>query len=358
MKASRLPTLAFAMLLSALILSSCGGSEEPAQAPAATQSMPPATSAAPGTPVRTVLANIPGIVDPGNLGWPRTVEGLNGRVTIKTKPERIVTVSLGHDEVTYGLVPPSRVIAVGAFTKQPDSSNVADLAANLPTLAREPEAVIATRPDIIVASFTSRADFIEALTRVGLTVVQLRLNNDPQGRINDILLMGYVYGEEERGVALAREVQARYDALQKTVAQKSPRPRVLATSRFTDKLYVGGKGSTAGAIVEAAGGLNAAAEAGLSGNPTIDAEGIIAMRPEVIVISQPADSAEEYRQWLLANAALREVPAIKNRRVHVVAAKWMTTLSFWNLRGAEEMAKLLYPSDFAGKEFPPFSRPQ
>ncbi len=342
----------------ALVLAACGGSDDASPAPAPAQAPPSATPAAPGTSVRTVLAGVPGIVDPNNLGWPREVEGLNGRVTIKAKPQRIVTVSLGHDEVTYGLVPPSRVIAVGAFTKQPDSSNVADLAAGLPTLPREPEAVIATRPDIVVASFTSRADFIEALTRVGLTVVQLRLNNDPAGRINDVLLMGYVYGEEERGIALAREVQARYDALQKAVAQKSPRPRVLSTVRYTDKLYAAGKGSTEGAIIVAAGGLDVAAEAGLSGNPTIAAEGIISMRPEVIVISQPADSAEEYRQWLLSNAALREVPAIKSGRVHIIPAKWMTTLSFWNLRGAEEVAKLLYPSDFAGKEFPPFSRPQ
>ena len=66
-----------------------------------------------------ILEGIPGIVDPTNTGWPRDVEGLNGRVTIQAKPGRIHTVSLGHDEVTYALVPADRVVAVGKYTQSP-----------------------------------------------------------------------------------------------------------------------------------------------------------------------------------------------------------------------------------------------
>ncbi len=349
---ARISILFATLAIVTLAAAACGGtSEPPTPSPGAT---PAPTS------VRNPLAGVPGIVNPDNAGWPREIEGLNGRVTIRAKPERIVTVSLGHDEVTYALVPASRVVAVGAFTKVAEQSNVADLAASLPTLPREPEAVIATRPDIVIASAFSQKDFIEALTRVGLTVVQTQLNNDPEGRVNDILLMGYIYGEEQRAIAFAREVRARHEALQKIVGAKlaASRPRVMSTARFADKLYTAGKGSTEGAIIEAAGGLNVAAEAGLERNPVIDIEGIVAMRPEVIIINQPQDGAEPYRRFLVGHAALAEVPAIKSGRVYLLPARYMTTLSFWNLRGAEELAKLLYPADFAGKEFPPFSRPQ
>ena len=59
------------------------------------------------------LEGVPGIVDPVNMGWPRQVEGLNGIITIPAKPQRIITASIGHDEMTLALVPSERLVAVG-----------------------------------------------------------------------------------------------------------------------------------------------------------------------------------------------------------------------------------------------------
>ena len=68
------------------------------------------------------------------------------------------------------------------------------------------------------------------------------------------------------------------------------------------------------------------------------------MNPEVIVIAQPLEfGAEEFRQSLFDNEALAEVPAIKNNQVHLVEGKHFTTLSYWNIRGAEDLARLLWP---------------
>jgi iron complex transport system substrate-binding protein len=307
-----------------------------------------------------VLAGVEGVVDPENRGWPREVEVLNGRVTIQAKPRRVHTVSLGHDEVTYALLPADHVVAVGRFTQRVGQSNVADLASRVPAIGRDPEEIVAHAPDIVIASPFTKKELIESLQNVGITVVQTRLHNDPEGRIADILLMGYIFGEELRAVELASEVRGRYEALRSVVEGKSTgsSPRVMSTARYSDKLYTAGSGSTEGAVIQAAGGLNVAAEAGLERNPVIDVEGIIAMNPEIIIITQPLDSAEEYRSDLLNNAALANVPAIRDGRVLPVSPAFFTTLSFWNQRGAEELARLLWPDDFADKEFPPFSLPE
>ena len=161
-------------------------------------------------------------------------------------------------------------------------------------------------------------------------------------------------------MALADEVQARYDALKAVTASKpvGDRQRVLSLTSYSDKIYTAGAGSTEGGIIEAADGINIAAEAGLEGNPTTSLEGVIAMSPEVIFIPQPPDSGEPFRQQLLANPALADVPAIKNGRVYVVPNKFFTTLSFWNLRGAEDLAALLWPEDFGAGEFGGFSFPE
>ena len=339
-----------ALALLALVLAACSSAS------------PTATSAPTQTPAPTLnlFAGVAGIVDPGNHGWPRQVEALNGLVTIESKPLRIHTVSLGHDEVTYALVPAQRIVAVGRFTQNLENSNVAHLARAVPAIGRDPEQIIAQSPDIVIASPFAKAELLEALENAGVTVVQTRLNNDPQGRIQDILFMGYMLGEEERAGVLAAEVQARYDGLIE-LAQPPPggaKPRVASMTFFSDKIYTAGAASTEGAIIEAAGGTNVAAEAGLTRNPTISLESIIALAPEVIFIPQPMDGAEVFKQELLGNEALAEVPAIKEGRVYTVEPKFFTTLSFWNIRGAEELGKLLWPEQFGDREFPPFSFPE
>jgi iron complex transport system substrate-binding protein len=327
------------------VLAACGsGSDESASE---TQ------TAVPASPLSTVLNGVVGIVNPTNMGWPRTVEVLNGLVTIQAKPERILTVSLGHDEVTYAIVPSERVVATGSYTKLEAHSNVAHLAGGV-------GAITLDAPDIVVASPFTKADFIEALQNVGITVVQTKLHNDADGRVQDIVLMGYIYGEVDRALELADEVQSRYEALKSVTVSKpaGDRPRVLSLTSYSDKIYTAGAGSTEGGIIDAADGVNAAAEAGLTGNPTTSFEGVIAMSPQVIFIPQPPDSGEPFREQLLANPALANVPAIMDGRVYVVPNKFFTTLSFWNLRGAEDLAALLWPDDFATIEFGGFSFPE
>ena len=313
------------------------------------------------TPTPDPFAGVSGIIDPANHGWPREVEGLNGRVTIAAKPSRIHTVSLGHDEITYALVPAERVVAVGKFTQNPEHSNVAELAQRVEGIGRDPEQIVVQNPDIVIASPFAKEDLLKALENVGIPVVQTELHNDPEGRIQDILFLGYVYGEEERALALAAEVRARYDALTAVTQAKlvASRPQVISIASYSDKIYAAGLGSTEGSIIEAAGGINTAAEAGLVRNPTTSLEGIIAMRPDVIILPQPPESGgKQFKERLLNDAALDEVPAVKEGRIYLVPPRFFTTLSFWNIRGAEELAKILWPEDFDAKEFPPFSFPQ
>ena len=82
------------------------------------------------------------------------------------------------------------------------------------------------------------------------------------------------------------------------------------------------------------------------------------MAPDLIFIPQPGESAEEFMAELLENQALAEVPAIKSGQVYIVNSKLFTTLSFWNLLGVEELARLLWSDDFADLQVPPFTLPE
>lgn len=301
----------------------------------------------PVAPQTLSFDDVQGIVDATNFGWPREVEGLNGTVTLAAKPQRIITASVGHDEMTLALVPPERLVAVGSVTKDATFSNVAPLVQDLAEISRDPETIIAQAPDVVVTSPWFAAEGVDALSRAGIPVIQTALGQGPQERIDSILLMGYIYGEEERALEFATELRARYDALAALTSAAAAPPLVLALTQYSDELWVAGSDSTEGGIIEAAGGINAAAAAGIAGHQTTSLEGVIVMAPEVIIIAQPLEfGAGEFRDSLLADEVLAEVPAIRSNQVHVVESKHFTTLSWWNIRGVEELVRILWPDLF------------
>ena len=312
------------------------------------------------TPAVRLPSDVPGIVDPTNLDWPREVEGVNGVVSIPAKPERIITASIGHDEIVLALVPSERLVAVGGVSKDTTYSNVASLVQDKPEVTRDPETIIAQSPDVIVTSPFFPDEGVQALARVGIPVIQTALEQGLDAQVQNILLMGYILGEEERASEFAFEVRERYAALDAVIGSGGERLRALALTQYSDDIWVAGKDSTEGGIITAAHGINAAEEAGIVGNQTTSLEGVIAMNPEFIIIPQPvAFGAEEFRASLLANEALAETPAVRNAAVHVVESKHFTTLSHWNILGVERLARLLWPEHFpATAEFAAFSQPE
>ena len=307
-------------------------------------------------PAVNYFEGVPGIIDPTNFGWPRDVEGVNGIVSIPSKPLRVITASVGHDEITLALVPKERLVGVGSSTKSVTYSNVAPLVQDIAEITRDPETIITLSPDVVVTSPYFAAEGIDALSRLGIPVVQTDLQQGPEARIDNILLMGYIYGEENRAVEFAAEVKDRYESLVSVTGAAGPKPRVLALTQYSDTIWTAGRNSTEGGVITAAGGINAAEEAGIESNQTTSLEGVIAMSPDIIVIAQPVEfGAAEFRQSLLDNEALAEVPAIKNGQVHLVEGKHFTTLSYWNIRGAEDLAHLLWPNLFPELITTPFT---
>jgi len=252
------------------------------------------------------------------------------------------------------------VVATNIYTQSPEQSNVAHLAVGLPEITSDAEVIVAQSPDIVIASPFTSLELIKALENVGMVVLQTSLHNDADGRHQDIMLLGYAYGEEERAAEVVIEVEKREASLRSLWKSKPEveRVRVLSATVYGDSLYTAGAGSTEGEIINIAGGINVAAEAGLENNPVISYESLIAMDPEVIFIPQPVEfGGEEFRDAMLANPMLASVPAIRDGRVFMADPKYFTTLSFWNLRGAEELARDLWPEELSDTTFGPFSFP-
>ena len=300
---------------------------------------------------------VPGIVDVSNRGWPRAVESAEGVVRLEAPPQRVLALSLGHDEMLLAVLPRDRFAGVGPFAADPTYSNVAGLVAGMAQVQRGVENVLAAKPDVVVVSKYTKADMVALIKEAGIPVVRSALENSAAGNIPNILLLGYLLGVEERALELVAEIERRLAVVSDHVpaADDRSRPAVLAIARFAESTYAAGAGSTEGGIIEAAGGSNAAARDGIAGHQTVSLESIAAMNPDVILITQPEDSGgTELRADLLADRALAAVPAVVEQRILVVAPRYYTTLSHWNVRGIEETARLLYPDRFRDVTFADF----
>ena len=330
----------------------------PTPAPTATPRPTPMPAPKPTpTPEPLIYPATPGIVDPSNLGWPREVETAEGVITLEAPPQRILTYSLGHDEMTLALVPAERIAALGKFTGNPSYSNVADLAADFPVYEKGAENVLAENPDLFIVSKSTKADIVALIKEAGIPVARPALEDAAEGNISQILLMGYMLGAEERALELAAEIGERMDLVAGRVPPPGDpeRPAVISITRWSDSISISGGGTTGSDIIAAAGGVNAAARDGIDGFKTISVESILAMNPDFILIPQDGEAAAKLRDDLLADPVLATVPAVVNQRIHLVHPPNYIVLSHWTVRGVERTAQLLYPERFADVTFTDFA---
>ena len=320
---------------------------------------PTATPEPASTPTPTVVPYpaVKGIVDPSNRDWPREVELADEVVVIEEPPQRVLAYSLGHDEILLSLLDTDRFAAVGPFTGDPAYSNVAELAADLPTFESGVENVLAAKPDLVLVSKYTDAEVVNLIKEAGVPVARTALESSSEGNIPNILLIGYMLGVEGRALEMVSEIENRLKFVADHVPHPddSDRPSVISISRYSDSIYVAGGDTTEGGILEAGGGVNASARDGIEGHQVISIESIAAMNPDVILIAQPVEyGANEFRDDLLNHPALASVTAISESQVHVVDSRLYTTLSHWNVRGIEETARTLYPDTFSGVTFQDF----
>ena len=361
-----------ALVILALLVAGCGASATatpiptaiPTNVPTEIAPIPTAIPTAIPTNVPTEIAPTskppaaiaaPGIIDPTNLGWPRSVLTKRGVVEIASQPQAVITPSLGHSEMLVALVDPSRVAGIGRHSYNPDASNIVKIADTMPdkSTTRDVERIIVLDPDLVIVSSFAKAEFIEQLETIGITVVQTEFEDTIIGIADNVRLLAYILGEVERGEAIVEEVQRRVKFIEDTlgVVPDEDRPGVLMLGHLSK--WTGGSTTPNEDIINRAGGVNLPGLA-FERFQEIGVEGIVDMNPQILVLSADEVRENDAMNVLLNNPALSLVDAINNQQVYGVERKYLYNLSHWRIRGVEEMAKILWPDKFAGVEFPEF----
>ena len=298
--------------------------------------------------------NVPGIKNLLDLSWPREVEAMNGTITIDEKPERILTISTGHDEMIFGFANLNKIVGVTSFSQSP-GGNIYELTKDMPTISSEIETIVAQNPDIVFADPYANTNLMQSLVDLGITVVQTQLNNTSEGRINDILFAAYVLDELEGSMMLIDAINEQIEFIEfmKSNIGDIDLDKNILSVTYYDAYWAAGSGSTEGSIIELAGYNNIASEKGVESNNMITKESLIDMSPDVIAIPQSVEwGGQDFYDSLLSDENFSSIPAVVNNKVFMVNTSHFTTLSHFNILGSIDLIDLIEPNFFDDVERP------
>ena len=305
----------------------------------------------PSSEIKEALSKVENIIDPDNISWPRNITVAGNEIVIEERPDNVLTISLGHDEILFGISDDSQIVGTTIFAQE-EGSNIKNKSYGLPTITTDPESIITLDPDIVFADPYASVELIDTLTDLGILVIQTPLNNDLSGRKNDVWFMAYITGNLDQAQTLIEDIDNKINVLSDITENNNVKKKVLTLS-WWDSYWTAGTGSTEDSIINLAGAINIASENGIESNTTIDKEKLISMNPEIILITQSvAWGGQDFYDQLFLDTLLSSIEAIKNNNVFLVNPNWWGTLSYWNIMGAKQLIEILLPDpeldDFGG----------
>lgn len=279
----------------------------------------------------------------GGAGFPRTVVDGTGRsLTIPSPPQRIVSQTLGTDEMLLDLVPGSRLAGLSPLARDPSYSNIVEQATALgiPTVDSAEE-ILRLQPDLIFVATYSRAEVTSLLEAGGAPVFRIAAFDRVGDVIRNLQLVATAVGAEAEGERVIAAMRARLDAVRQRYAETTARPRVLS---YSDGGFTAGAGTLFDDIVRHAGGTNEAAERGLTGFPKIASEQVLAWNPDYLVAGTMPGEEQLLRQRLLANPAVAATDAARHGRLVLIPNRIFLSVSQHIVDAIEMLAAALHPA--------------
>jgi iron complex transport system substrate-binding protein len=252
------------------------------------------------------------------------------------KPLRVASINLSADEVLVAILPPERLVSVTQWADVPGTSNVVG---RVPRAAHrfvkaDMEQLVALRPDLVVVSEYTDADFLKLVERSGLRVHRMLGLDTLAGVRGAILALGRAVGEEPAARALVADYDFKLQELARRLAGVK-KPRVLY---WSGNMTAGGD-TAIGSLIEAAGGTNVGREMGIHGIAPPGAERAFVTNPDVVLVGTWPGS----REALTEHPLFSQWAAVREGRIVELPTERLVALSQYSADAAWALGHLLHP---------------
>ncbi|ORT99155.1 periplasmic binding protein [Anaerovibrio sp. JC8] len=273
-------------------------------------------------------------------------------VHFNEKPSRIVTMTIGTDNIVLGLVKPDRMIACNTNLDDPNSSNVVELAKQIPNKVRHPklEEIVALQPDLVIAADWGNLDYVQSLRDMGINVVVVKGAKNLDEVKENIRLIAAALGEAEKGDKLIAMMEDRLNALKARIDQLVPADQRKRVALISVVQNYGGKDCIYDDECKWAGVINGLSEAGLNRGIKLTKEMLLKIDPDIILL--PSYSAhgsfdiQAYKDQYIKDPSLQQMKAIKEGGIREPRDAYIYSSSQDFCFGAQEIAYAAYGDAF------------
>jgi len=255
--------------------------------------------------------------------------------------QRIVSVGGTITEILYGLGAQDRIVARDSTSSFPTDANAKPNVGYMRALSAE--GILAQKPDLILMEDgAGPAPVVEILKASEVPVVTIATPADA-GKIGQkIRDVGAAVGLADKAEALAQKTESELKMLAEDVA-KIPAPKksvLFVLSLSNGRVMAGGANTEAGAIIELAGGMNAAP--GITGYKPLADEAVIAAKPDVVLSMTTGDHRMTPEQ-MFAVPAMQTTPAAANKALISMDGLMLLGFGPRTPEAARALASQIYP---------------
>ncbi|RJF72200.1 ABC transporter substrate-binding protein [Deinococcus cavernae] len=240
---------------------------------------------------RTILAAFLLASSAAATRYPLTVTDDLGRtVTLRSEPKRIVAMMPSHTEILFAIGAGDKLVGIDEYSNYPRAATD-----KLPKVGSgykpDIEAIVALKPDLVLADESASSRLTEKLAAAGLTVYggTAQTYNET---FEKIAVMGKITNREVNATKLVTKMRGDLNALQQTVLKL---PKVSTYYEVDPAPYSVGPNSFIGALISKAGGQTIV-PAKLGNFPKLDPELIVKANPKVM-IGLTLDDAKKRPGW-------------------------------------------------------------
>ncbi|MFI7387370.1 ABC transporter substrate-binding protein [Streptomyces sp. NPDC049813] len=269
-----------------------------------------------------------------------TVSNCGEKVTYDTRPRRVVTNDVGITELMFALGLEDRMAGyvMPADKGSLDGLPYRDAYDKVKWLSKDrvtKEIALAAHADLVFAGwnygFNENALTPDELHAAGIDTYLLTesCRNARTGTsrgimppldalYTDLENLGKIFGVEDRARSLVKQYKATVAGVRAKAPHGADKPSVFLYDSGQDQPFTSGRYAAPEQIISEAGGVNLLHDLKDSWT-TVGWETVVERDPDVIVINDyGSTSAEQKKKFLLSYPPLRNVSAIKNRRIHTL----------------------------------------
>ena len=235
-----------------------------------------------------------------------------GSAITQTAP-RIVSIGGSVTEFVYALEADGRLIAVDATSRYPPEATAKPSVGYMRSLSAEP--ILSLEPTLVLAvADAGPPATLEQLRAAGVRLVTIPDDPNPAGILDKARAVAAALEIPERGEALVARLSDALQVVDDSIGRVSHRPRVLfLLSVGRGAPLAAGRSTSAQAIIELAGGVNAISE--FEGYKPISPEAFAIAAPDHVLVTERTLERMGGESGVLAVPGLAITPAGQARRL-------------------------------------------